>query len=122
MARALSGEAEIEAVSAYVESLPKAKPAPTLTGGDAATGAALFGTCIACHGPDGAGSVGMGGPALTGANDWYLLTQLRNFKSGVRGAQPGDLKGQLMVTTGLVALGDEKAMLDVLAHIQTLGN
>ena len=44
------------------------------------------------------------------------------FKSGVRGAQPGDLKGQLMVTTGLVALGDEKAMLDVLAHIQTLGN
>lgn len=121
MSRALSGEAAIDAVSEYVASLPKAKPEATLTGGDAAMGAASYAVCTACHGADGAGNEALGSPSLTGANDWYLKTQLENFKSGVRGAAEGDVRGSQMVPMSMT-LVDDQAILNVLAHIQTLGN
>lgn len=121
MSRALSGQSEIEAVANYVESLAKAKPEATLSGGDAGKGATAYAICTACHGPDGAGNVALGSPSLTGANDWYLLRQLKNFKSGVRGAASGDVRGSQMRPMAMTLL-DEQAMLNVLAHIQTLGN
>ena len=121
MSRALSGDAEVDAVSDYVASLPKARPSATLTGGDAAKGAVTYAGCTACHGPDGAGNEALGSPSLTGANDWYLQAQLHNFKAGIRGAAVGDLRGSLMVPMAM-NLADDQAILDVLAHIQTLGN
>jgi cytochrome c oxidase subunit 2 len=121
MSRALSGDAEVDAVSDYVASLPKAKPSATLTGGDAAKGAATYAICTACHGPDGAGNEALGSPSLTAANDWYLQTQLNNFKSGLRGATVGDLRGAQMAPMAMT-LADDQAILDVLAHIHTLGN
>ena len=51
-------------------------------------------------------------------DDWYLLNQLRNFKSGARGARPDDTWGQTMRVNSL-ALTDE-AMQDVIAYVQTL--
>ena len=51
-------------------------------------------------------------------DDWYLLNQLRNFKSGARGAAPGDVWGTTMRVNSL-ALTDE-AMQDVIAYVQTL--
>ena len=121
ISRALSGQAEIDAVAAYVEALPKANPAPTLQGGDAAKGKAAYAVCTACHGADGEGNVALGSPSLTGANDWYMLRQLKNFKSGVRGTAAGDVRGSQMRPMAMT-LADEQAMLNVLAHIQTLGN
>jgi len=121
MSRALSGQAEVESVANYVESLTKARPTATLQGGDATKGAAFYALCTACHGPDGEGNVALGSPSLTGANDWYLLQQLKNFKSGVRGMAKGDLRGSQMRPMAMT-LADEQAMLDVLAHIQALGN
>jgi len=121
MSRALSSEAEVEAVAAYIESLPKAKPQATLTGGDAAKGAALYAICTACHGADGAGNVALGSPSLTGADDWYLMTQIKNFQGKVRGAAKGDLRGSQMAPMAMT-LANEQAILDVLAHIQTLGH
>ncbi len=121
MSRALSGEAEVDAVSDYVASLPKANPAATLTGGDAAKGAVAYAVCTACHGPDGEGNEALGSPSLTGANDWYMQTQLNNFKAGIRGAAVGDLRGSQMAPMAMT-LVDDQAILDVLAHIQTLGN
>ena len=121
MSRALSSVAEIEAVAAYVASLPVAKPAPTLSGGAATKGAAAYALCTACHGPDGAGNEALGSPPLTGAHDWYLKTQIENFQTGVRGAADGDLRGAQMAPMAKT-LTSEQAILDVLAHIQTLGN
>jgi cytochrome c553 len=119
MALTLGDDSEVAAVAAYVATLPRVKTAATLEGGDAAKGAASFVTCTACHGADGKGNETLGAPPLAGANDWYLLTQLKNFKSGVRGAAAGDTRGATMRPMA-ATLADEQAMKDVIAHIGTL--
>ena len=119
MARTLASEQDVQAVAAYVASLPAARPEPELEGGDAARGAALYAPCTACHGPDGSGNQALGSPPLTLSNDWYQLTQLQHFKAGVRGTKPGDANGALMRPMSMT-LADEQAMRDVIAYIVTL--
>jgi cytochrome c553 len=61
----------------------------------------------------------MGAPPLTGLNDWYLLSSIQKYKKSIRGSLPGDTLGPAMI--GMVAtLPDDAAVLDVIAHIQTL--
>lgn len=110
---------EVAPVVAHVASLPPVPPATSLVGGDATKGAAFYATCQACHGADGKGNETLGAPPLTATNDWYLLNQLHNFKSGVRGANPKDTRGATMRPMAAV-LPDEQAMKDVLAHVATL--
>jgi cytochrome c553 len=119
MSLSLSGDADVAAVSAYVAGLPPVPPAPRLEGGDPARGQTLYTPCIACHGADGSGNQALFGPPLAHASDWYLLTQLANFKAGVRGAKEGDMSGALMRPMAMT-LADEQAMKDVIAYISTL--
>jgi cytochrome c553 len=121
MSLTLQSDADVQAVAAYVASLPAAKPASTLQGGDATRGQALYGPCIACHGVDGGGNQALNGPPLNQMSDWYLLTQLQHFKAGVRGTKPGDNNGMLMRPMSMT-LTDEQAMKDVIAYIATLGS
>ncbi len=121
MSRHIKTDEDRAAVGAHVAALPKHTASPTLTGGDASKGKALFATCAACHGGSGAGNKGLGAPPLGQNHDWYLLAQLKKFKSGVRGYDPADTKGVLM-TASVKVLEDEQAMLDVVAYIKTLGN
>ncbi|NNL67289.1 MAG: c-type cytochrome [Myxococcales bacterium] len=115
----LRNDEDIVHVTAYVATLPPVRPAPTLEGGDAARGAALYAPCIACHMPDGSGNPALGSPPLKWASDWYLLSQLQKFKGGIRGTNPMDANGALMVGMAQT-LADEQAMRDVIAHITTL--
>ncbi len=119
MARSLRTAEDVAAVSDYVAGLPAVEPASALTGGDATKGAAAYAVCTACHGADGKGNKALNAPALTGHADWYMLTQLQKFKSGQRGADPRDTSGATMRPMAMT-LADEQAMLDVIAHIQTL--
>jgi cytochrome c553 len=110
---------DLKDVAAYVASLPVQKPEPTLAGGDAARGAAHFAVCQACHGAQGEGVQATNGPPLANQDDWYLLSSLQRFKSGVRGSNPADANGAVM--RGMAAiLQDEQAMKDVIAHIVSL--
>ena len=120
MSRWLQDEGEQKAVAAYAASLPPVKPAVTLAqAGDAAKGLGYYAVCSACHAPDGSGNQGMGAPPLAGLNDWYLLTSIQKYKKSIRGSLPGDTLGPAMI--GMVAtLPDDAAVLDVIAHIQTL--
>lgn len=118
MSRTLIDDREVAAVSSYVASLPATQPAITLDG-DPEIGKAYFATCQACHGADGKGNQTLASPPLDHANDWYLLTQLKNFKAGVRGAEPRDVTGAQMRPMAMT-LADEQAMKDVIAYIQTL--
>ena len=87
---------------------------------DAAAGEALYGPCAACHGPGGGGNKDLNAPAIGGQEQWYLIRQLQNFKSGVRGAGTGDTFGAQMVPmAGTVA--DEQAAKNLAAYIATLG-
>lgn len=119
MALALKSDADIEAVAEYVGALSPRPPAPTLTGGRPQQGATLYAACATCHGPNGAGNRDMKAPSLVHTNDWYLLSQLRNFQKRVRGASPADAEAALMLPFA-VSLPDEQAMRDVLAYLQTL--
>jgi cytochrome c oxidase subunit 2 len=115
----LASDADAAAVAGYVAGLPAARPAPRLTGGEAKRGQQLFAPCVACHGVDGTGNEAMKAPTLTGASDWYLLSSLQKFKSGIRGADPADQTGAIMRAMSNT-LADEQAMRDVIAYIATL--
>lgn len=118
MALALSGPEDMKAVAEYVSHLPKKKTKPTVTGGDAERGRALFAPCVACHGPSGKGNETTKAPPLAGLQDWYLLTQLEHFKSGVRARDPRDETGAQMKPFADAL--DEQGMKDVVAYIATL--
>ena len=110
---------DLKDVAAYVAALPATKPAPTLSGGDATRGATHYLVCQACHGAAGEGVQATNGPPLANQSDWYLLSSIQRFKSGVRGSSPTDANGAVM--RGMAAiLQDEQAMKDVIAHITSL--
>jgi cytochrome c553 len=122
MARFLETDADVAAVATYVAALPVVKPPPVLEGGDASRGRTLFAPCSACHGPDAAGNPQLNGPPLQHASDWYLLTQLKKFRAGMRGADPArDPTGAQMRPMSMT-LADDQAMRDVIAYIMTLSN
>jgi cytochrome c oxidase subunit 2 len=121
MSMTLRTDADIKNVSAYVASLPKADPQPTLEG-NVETGKALYVLCAACHGPTGDGIEPMKAPALNHIDDWYLVLQLEKFKTGVRGTRPGDPYGVLMGPNSpmAVTLKTDESVRDVVAYIMTL--
>ena len=61
----------------------------------------------------------LGGPALTGINDWYLVTQLRNFRNGTRGSAPGDSFG-LQMAAATQLLKDDEDIYDVVNYITSI--
>ena len=112
--------AEIERAARYVDAV-ESPPAEVTLDGDARHGEILYGSCAACHGVRAEGNAALGSPPLAGLNDWYLLTQLEHFKSGIRGTSPDDTFGQQM-QAAVTVLNDEQAMQDVVRYITTLGN
>ena len=118
MAATLADDAAIANVSAYIKTLPD-NPAPATVKGDAHNGQHRYVTCGACHGSDGRGIQATNAPALKGISDWYLVTQLKNFKQGIRGAHPQDPYGPQMALVS-ETLHDDQAINDLVTYINTL--
>ena len=114
----LKQEGTLDAAVKFIGTLESAKPHATVKG-DAAQGRKLYETCTACHGARGEGNAALQSPALAARSDWYLATQLTNYKTGLRGADERDTYGAQMraIATTLV---DERAIADVVAYITTL--
>ena len=102
----------------FVGGLPSAKPVPTVTG-DTKHGKQLYAACGSCHGAKAEGNAQLQAPALAARSDWYLVTQLRNFRDGLRGADERDNYGAQMRAV-VASLPDDKAITDVVAYINTL--
>jgi cytochrome c oxidase subunit 2 len=117
MAATLPDDAAIDNVTAYIKTLPNT-PAPATVKGNAHNGQARYLTCGACHGADGRGNQAMHAPGLKGMSDWYLVTQLKNFKQGIRGAHPQDLYGGQMALMAAILI-DDQAIDDMVAYINT---
>lgn len=120
MAAMLATDADIKNVAAFVAGLSPA----SLThdgGGDAAAGQGLYATCAACHGAAGEGNAALNAPSLSIQQDWYIVRQLENFKSGARGAHADDAFGAQMRPMAMI-LADAAAMKNVAAYIASLGN
>jgi cytochrome c553 len=118
MAIGLVNEDDIKLVAQYVETMPPVRHASSMPG-DAQAGAALFATCAACHGENGMGNKDLKAPQLAGVDDWYLATELRKYRGGVRGTSPLDREGRLMRPMART-LADEDAIRNVIAYIGTL--
>lgn len=110
--------ADLDKMLAFVATL-RVEKTPTTVQGDAARGRTLYAPCSACHGAKGEGSEALHAPAVAARTDWYLVTQLRHYKAGVRGAQPGDVHGAQMRAM-VAVLPDDRAIEDVVAYINTL--
>lgn len=118
MSRALVTEEAVDAVAAYVAGMSKQRLDGSVDGGDAEKGKAAYAVCAACHGPNGEGNELLNAPPLAGQDDWYMLTQLHNFKAGIRGADERDMTGATMRPNAMTM--DDQAMLDVVAYVKTL--
>lgn len=118
MAATLVDETAIDNVVAYVQTLPDDAPQHTVEG-DVEHGERIFSVCANCHGRDGQGIRALNAPRQAGMSDWYLVTQLRNFKEGIRGSHAGDLYGiQMMLMADI--LQDDEDIFDLVAYVNTL--
>jgi cytochrome c oxidase subunit 2 len=119
MAMTLATDAMVEEVSDYISQMNPIIPESTIDG-NADAGKARYMVCAACHGVDGKGLENLNSPDLTLQQDWYLVRQISNFKSGVRGGTSKDVYGQQMRSMAMT-LTDDQAVKDVAAYILTLG-
>ncbi len=87
--------------------------------GDPATGKAHFAVCSGCHGAKAEGNPALQAPKLAGQYEWYIATQLRNFRAGIRGTTDGDAAGAMMAPMAII-LVDDQAVQDVAAYIASL--
>ncbi len=114
----LANDQEIADVSAYVASLSPPAVADTVSG-DAAQGKAAYATCTACHGANGEGNQALNSPKLAGQHDWYIVRQLQNYKSGVRGGDAKNVFDMQMRPMAMILTTDD-AVNNVAAYINSL--
>jgi cytochrome c oxidase subunit 2 len=82
-------------------------------------GAMAYASCGGCHGAQGQGNPALNSPALAGQDAAYTARQLRNYKAGIRGADPEDVYGAQMRGMSNV-LVDEAALVAVSEYIATM--
>ena len=119
MAMTLTTDQAISNMAAYLSSMPGSATAASTVKGDVAAGKTAYITCQACHGPTGDGNKALNAPRLTDLQDWYIVRQLKNFKSGARGTKTGDTYGMQMRPMALILTSDA-AINNVAAYIATL--
>lgn len=118
MSNTLADRAAMTDVAAYIQTFPDERVEETIRG-NADYGTRYFRTCAACHGERGQGSFNHHAPRLAGLNDWYQVTQLQNFKQGIRGGHPQDIHGAQMAEMAKM-LQDDEAIRNVVAYINIL--
>ncbi len=114
----LKEEGIIDAAVQFIGTLESKRPAATVRG-DVVQGRKLYAACAGCHGAKGEGIAALQAPALAARSDWYLATQLTNYKGGLRGADDRDTYGAPMRAVA-GTLPDDKAITDLVAYIATL--
>ena len=118
MAGTLIDDAAIENVIAHIQTFPD-NPAPATVQGDVVRGERIYAVCSYCHGSDAQGIQAINAPRMAGMTDWYLASQLQNFRSGIRGGHPQDFYGKQMGFMGRNLQTDEQIN-DVIAYINSL--
>lgn len=118
MVATLTNKEAVENVVAYITSLPDQPPEHTVQG-DIESGKDIWTTCGNCHGWQGEGIAALNAPRQAGMNDWYMVTQLKNFRNGVRGAHDDDKYGMQMAMMAAILQSDQRIN-DVVAYVNTL--
>ncbi len=87
--------------------------------GDPAKGRAAYAVCAACHGANGMGNKALNAPRIAGQEPWYLERQLKNYKGGIRGADPKDTYGMQMRPMALT-LANDQAISNMVAYLSSM--
>ena len=98
--------------------MPATESSKNTVMGDVSAGKASYMICQTCHGAKGGGNRALNAPKLTGLQDWYIVRQIKNFKSGIRGTKSGDIYGMQMRPMAMTLASDE-AIKNVAAYINT---
>ena len=118
MALTLTDEQAVQDVVAYIGTLDTPDPQATIEG-DIEAGKKAYETCIPCHGAYGEGVKTLDAPRLSKQYDWYLVSQLNNFKADIRGTHQNDIYGAQMRIMAQMLETDEQVR-NVAAYIATL--
>jgi cytochrome c oxidase subunit 2 len=110
---------EENAFQAWLSSQPTYSETRAQVAGNASAGQALYAVCSACHGPQAQGNQTLNAPKLSSQAGWYLATQLRHFKRGIRGASDRDIYAKQMIPFAST-LADDTAINNVVAYINSL--
>lgn len=98
---------DLKLLTAHIRNLPRVQSLFTLKG-DVDKGRELFReNCMACHRYNATGELVFGSPPLTGLQDWYILKQLKKFKTGIRGDHEKDKEGKKMHSLTKTLTDDE---------------
>jgi cytochrome c oxidase subunit II len=81
-------------------------------------GRQIYVICGACHGAGALGEQRLDAPSLIGQQEGYLLRQLRNFRSGVRGGRSDDQARQMQLI--LETVSNEADWKAVIAYLRSL--
>ena len=119
MALTLANDQAVSDMAAFLSSMPVSKSSESSVNGDVDAGKTAYMICQTCHGPTGGGNKALNSPRLTGLQDWYIVRQLKNYKSGARGTKAGDTYGMQMRPMALT-LTTDAAINNVAAYIATL--
>ena len=118
MAMALTDGVAIANVAAYIASLPPTTP-PAKIEGDVANGEKQYiSKCGACHGGQAWGNEALFTPRLTIIGDAYLIRQVQNFRSGLRGNFENAKYGQQMAMMAKTVSDEE--LKDIVAFLNEL--
>lgn len=100
-------DAQLEGLARQVAGMPRVTPAATIAA-DVSAGRELYSErCMECHRYNAEGELFFSSPPLVGLQDWYLASQIRKYKEGIRGVHPEDVNGQKMVfSSGFVESED----------------
>ena len=116
MALTLTDDQSIRDMSAYVSSMPVKRNVVKTIKGNLDKGKAIYALCQECHGLAGEGNKTLNSPRLAGLQDWYLVRQLKNFKSGIRGKKKDDVFGMQMRPMAM-SLENDETIKNVAAYI-----
>ena len=109
----------VEKLAVYVSKLPRNKPQP-VSKAEIAEGQQLFAErCMECHRFNAEGDLYFHSPPLVGQPEWYLRSQLKKFRTGMRGAAKDDASGQKMIFNSSFIESDE-AMDSLMAYLMSL--
>lgn len=114
-AQLLDTEQSKQQVSLYLNQLPAVSFKGTVTG-DEKNGVRYYQSrCGACHGGKAEGNPAFKAPKLSGQNPSYLMTQMNNFKHGIRGYQQEDKLGRQMAMMSKMV--SEQELTDIIFYI-----
>src|SRR6185437_9373785 len=115
--RALPAAGDWHAVIAYVQTLSAVRK-PFSHGQSRGHGQEVYRLCSSCHSDQAQGNETLEAPALAILPQWYLIAQLKKFRTGIRGRAEEDAAGARMRAASL-ALESDADVKDVAAYIAT---